>query len=269
MSVVPPNRIVIDFLEGVTGRADAIAYARGFITSHFDVPEQSGYYVMPYKTGYAFEVHEGGSQYAYLPSILQTIEETPNSTVSVRSGARVLQVSKGPRGAFNSVLLPEELSSYLEDVIETDDKSPSLIPFQLSHTIWLLIGMGSALLGAFIFIICLGFYALDPSQGSIPKSQTTPPDQLPIAQWQNMVSKLNGGNYVAAMRYQNGQWSFEVKSNSNKPGEPDTAPAPVPVPPADSGDSSRVVIMSPDTTPSQAPVPPPPSGAPPNGGKAP
>ena len=92
--LIAPNKIVIDFLEGVSSRADATAYARGFISSHFDVPEQSGFYVTPYKDGYAFEVHEGGSRLAYLPSILRRIEETPGATISVRSGSRVLQVSK-------------------------------------------------------------------------------------------------------------------------------------------------------------------------------
>jgi len=264
MTLTPPNRIVIDFLEGITNRADAIAYARGFISSHFDVPEISGYYVQPYKGGFAYEVHEGGSRKAFLPGILHMLEDNPGTTVSIRSGTRVLQVSKGQRDTFNSILLPEELSSYLENVIEPEEKAPNLIPYQMDNVLWLFSGGAIGLLGGVIFIICLAFYALDPSQGKIPTLNVTPADQLPLAQWQNMMSHLTGENYISAMRFQNGQWQFETKSSTKRidaaaddnPGSAAPPPAPTPGTP---------VIMSPDQakTPAMAPVPPPsPTGIP-------
>ena len=214
MTLSPPNRIVIDFLEGITSRADAIAYARGFITSHFDVPEISGYYVHSYKGGFAYEVHEGGSRKAFLPGILRLLEDNPMATISVRSGSRVLQVSKGPRGNFNSILLPEELSSYLENVVEPDEMAPNLIPFQTDSVVWLFSGATLGVLGGVIFILCLAFFALDPNQAATPTLNVTASSQLPLAQWQGMMSQLNGGNYIAAMRFQNGQWHFETKTNT-------------------------------------------------------
>jgi len=211
MTLTPPNRIVIDFLEGITNRSDAIAYARGFISSHFDVPQISGYYVQPYKGGYAYEVHEGGSRKAYLPSILKTLNENPDATLSIRSGTRVLQVSKGQRDSFNSILLPEELSSYLENVMEPDEKAHSLTPFQMDNIVWLFSGATIGLIGGLIFIISLGFYALDPSQGKVPDLNVIPAEQLPLAQWRNMMSQLNGENFIAAMQFKNGQWHFETR----------------------------------------------------------
>jgi hypothetical protein len=256
MILTPPNRIVIDFLEGITNRADAIAYARGFITSHFDVPEISGYYVQPYKGGFAYEVHEGGSRKAFLPGILRTLEDNPGTTVSIRSGSRVLQVSKGQRDSFNSILLPEELSSYLENVVEPDEKAPSLIPYQMDNVLWLFSGGAIGFIGGLIFIICMAFYAFDPSQNKIPDLNVTPANQLPMAQWQNMMGQLTGHDYISAMRYQNGQWRFETKStdsnaDNDKLSDIDTNAGPV--------------IMSPDQTktPAMAPVPPPsPTGIP-------
>lgn len=249
MTLSPPNRIVIDFLEGITNRADAIAYARGFITSHFDVPEISGYYVHAYKRGFAYEVHEGGSRRAFLPGILKLLEDNPDATISVRSGTRVLQVSKGQRGNFNSILLPEELSSYLDNVVEPDEFAPGLTPFQTDSTVWLFAGGAVGLLGGLIFIICLAFFALDPNQSVTPSLNVTATNQLPITQWQNMMTQLNGDNYITAMRYENGQWRFETKDSIvGKPALPD-------------------VPASPDLTPANAPVPPPsptgmPAGAP-------
>lgn len=237
MALSPPIKIVIDFLEGVDSRADAIAYARGFISSHFDVPEQSGFYVMPYKDGYAFEVHEGGSRRAYLPSILRRIEESPTSTISVRSGARVLQVSKGARDSFNSVLLPEELSSYLENVIEPDERAPHLIPFQIDNIVWLISGGVTLITGILVLIFAMGFYLLGPKPVKLIMATNTPVEQLPISQWKKMTEKLNSGNYIAAMRFDNGSWTFDVQpndvvavDNSNS-----TPTGPIVMTPADSG----------------------------------
>lgn len=253
MLLTPPNRIVIDFLEGVTNRADAIAYARGFITSHFEVPEQSGYYVQPLKDGYAYEVHEGGSRKAFLPSILRVLESTPDATVSVRSGTRVLQVSKSARGSFNSVLLPEELSSYLENVVEPDVKAPNLTPFQMDNVVWLFVGGGMALFGAVVFILSLAFFALDPSQLKLPTLNVTETDKLPLAQWQRMVQQLDGNNYISAMRFENGAWRFETSTNAAAEAQPVAAPPPVTAPTEPGGP----VVMTPNDTAPQAPVPPP------------
>lgn len=263
MSLVPPNRIVIDFLEGVTNKADAIAYARGFITSHFEVPEQSGYYVHAMKDGYAYEVHEGGSRKAFLPGILRIIENNPEATVSVRSGTRVLQVSKGGRGNFNSVLLPEELSSYLENVVEPDPKAPNLTPFQIDNVVWLFAGIGIGALGAVVFILSLAFFALDPSQAKTPTLNVTETDKLPLAQWQRMLNQLNGNNYITAMRYENGNWNFDIQNNALAESPPAAAapaltqaPA-VTTPPAADGGPSGPIVMTPDETAPQSPIPPP------------
>ncbi|HCM83542.1 MAG TPA: hypothetical protein PKW15_00085 [Alphaproteobacteria bacterium] len=272
MLLVPPNRIVIDFLEGVTNRADAIAYARGFITSHFEVPEQSGYYVQALKDGYAYEVHEGGSRKAFLPSILRVIEDTPEATVSVRSGTRVLQVSKSGRGTFNSVMLPEELSSYLENVVEPDAKAPNLTPFQMDNVVWLFVGVGVGLLGALVFILNLAFFALDPSQAKLPVYNITETDKLPLAQWQRMVTQLDGNNFISAMRFENGNWRFDLLNNTANSAPPPvqppaapTTPANVlpPLPPAldsapvDAPVSTGPIVMTPNETVPVAPVPPP------------
>lgn len=264
MSLVPPNRIVIDFLEGVTNRADAIAYARGFITSHFEVPEQSGYYVHAMKDGYAYEVHEGGSRKAFLPGILRLIESNPETTVSVRSGTRVLQVSKGGRGNFNSVLLPEELSSYLENVVEPDPKAPNLTPFQIDNVVWLFAGAGISALGAIVFILALAFFALDPSQAKTPTLNVTETDKLPLAQWQRMLSQLDGNNYISAMHFENGNWRFDIQNNGGAAAAPETDVPPPPTAqsspttaPSTEGGPSGPIVMTPDETAPQTPIPPP------------
>jgi hypothetical protein len=258
MSLVPPNRIVIDFLEGVTNKADAVAYARGFITSHFEVPEQSGYYVQALKDGFAYEVHEGGSRRAFLPAILKQIENDSNATISVRSGSRVLQVSKSPRGSFNAVLLPEELSSYLENVLEPDAKAPALTPFQMDNMVWLFIGLGMAGLGLLIFVLSLAFFAFDAVLSKPAKINITAADKLPIAQWESMIAKLDGHNYISAMRYENGMWRFETKSNPT--GEetaaesegPEKKPSgilpPLPTPPANANPNAAAPVPPPSPT---------------------
>lgn len=213
MALTPPNKIVIDFLDGVTSRVDAVSYARGFISSHFDVPEQSGFYVMPYKGGYAFEVHEGGSRRAFLPSILRMIEESPNATVSIRSGSRVLQVSKGARDSFNAVLLPEELSSYLENVIEPDGSSSPLVAYQIDNIVWLFWGLITLGFGVLVLLLSLGIYFLSPKPPKPVESITTPIEALPIAQWQQMLKKLDGTNFISQMKYEKDQWSFVVLPN--------------------------------------------------------
>ncbi len=267
-ALVPPNRIVIDFLEGITSKSDAVAYARGFILSHFDVPSESGYYVHAFQGGYAYEVHEGGSRRAFLPRILKIIQDTPGAIVSVRSGSRVLQVSRGPRDSFNAVLLPEELSSYLENVIEPDENAPHLVAYQLAGTVWLFIGSCVAVLGGLIMLIGLLSFALSKVTGPA-QIVTTPAEQLPFAQWQNLVQKVAPENHVAALKFDGKNWQIDVAPNPS----PVTA-APVtnvlsmmPVSPLGAAQLPAVMpAIGPLTAPAQAPAPPPPSGTPPQAG---
>jgi hypothetical protein len=154
-------------------------------------------------------------------------------------------------------LLPEELSSYLENVVEPDVKAPNLTPFQMDSVVWLFIGSVVGMLGALVFLFGLAFFALDPSQSRPPQINITSTDKLPLAQWQNMMSQLNGKNYIAAMRFQNNEWAFEMKDNTVA-APPSTLPPPGPVTleaPANLQENVPDPMMAP---PNMAPAPPPP-----------
>lgn len=225
MTVTPPVKIVIDFLDGITSKKDAVAYARGFIESHFDVPALSGFYTMRFGNGYVYEAHEGGSQRAYLPRILKIIEDNPTATVSVRAGKRVLQVSRGPRDSFNAVLLPEELSSYLENVIDPEEEGPALTPYEIPNMAWLVAGIVIAFLGALIFLICAGMFVTDQFARKPAEFVMTPADKLPMRQWDTILKSLQPGYYIAAMRYQDGNWQVDVKKAEVNPEAVKSQPA--------------------------------------------
>src|SRR5690606_22687312 len=97
---------------------------------------------MPYEDGFAYEVQEGGNGRPYLPAVVKKFQEDSSAVISIRSGKRVLQISMGPREAFNAVLLPEELSSYLETNIEPDLKA-KMKSYETPGLQWLMVGIGT------------------------------------------------------------------------------------------------------------------------------
>ena len=277
MTVTPPVKIVIDFLDGITQKKDASAYARGFIESHFDVPSLSGYYILPLGGGFVYEAHEGGSQRAYLPRILKMIKDNPSATISVRAGKRVLQISRGPKDSFNAVLLPEELSSYLENVIDPEDDGPRLIPYATPASVWMMTGAVIASLGALVFVLSLGFFIFDRLSDKPPQYDVMAASDLPMQQWHKIVSNVQPGGYVAALRFQNGSWisdirtaeqaakerEAEIKKQSETPAQPPaaTGAAAAPNSPAPAAAAPALPAAQPDTQQPAAVQPPPAASA--------
>ncbi len=260
MTFEAPVKIVIDYLDGVTRRSDAVAYARGFIASHFDVPALSGYYVHKMPGGFAFEIHEGGSGRAYLPKVLRLLNENPTQTITIRGNNRLLQVSRTLNEGFNAILLPEELSEYVGNVIDPDENAPRLIPYQQPGSIYILIGLPIFLLGLTLMVSGLVTFSLDRVR---PKEVhvVTPYEALPLSQWNNFAEKVDSQHYIKKMQWQNGNWQIDtetVNKHTEKPAEPErivvpsqlaTAPA---LPNAPTAAASNTAVPTPPAT---SPIP--------------
>lgn len=278
MTLEAPIKIIIDYLDGVTRRSDAVAYARGFIASHFDVPNLSGYYIHKLPGGCAFEIHEGGSQRAFLPKVLKQLDENPTQTILIRSNNRLLQVSRTQKEGFNAILLPEELSQYVGNILDPDENAPRLIPYLQPGSTFVIIGLPVFLLGLILMVSGLTTFALDRALRPRELQIITPYDALPMSQWSNFTEKLDVDHYLRKLQWQNGHWEIQTSDPGNgtavitappKKSEgaetsPLAIPAPVVVSPPAAGhntDGPHPPAALP--TPAPAPViPPPPANIP-------
>ena len=206
-----PFRVVIDFMEGTKRKADAVAFARGFIEHHFDSPADSWYYVQPYPGGYAFEVHEGGLGKAFLPNIIETLEVNPTAVLSVPMARRNLQVKKSLNGTYTAILLPEGLSTDEDHAVEAVSSRSML---RVTTT-----GLGIFTFGGIIFSAgFLAFFSallmvfLDPAGIFFGGSRGTELQQLPILQWKSLSSASNDQSYVRNLSFSNGKWGNEASS---------------------------------------------------------
>ncbi|HAU29515.1 MAG TPA: hypothetical protein DCW68_05320 [Rhodospirillaceae bacterium] len=200
-------------MEGTKRKADAVAFARGFIEHHFDSPADSWYYVQPYPGGYAFEVHEGGLGKAFLPNIIETLEVNPTAVLSVPMARRNLQVKKSLNGTYTAILLPEGLSTDEDHAVEAVSSRSML---RVTTT-----GLGIFTFGGIIFSAgFLAFFSallmvfLDPAGIFFGGSRGTELQQLPILQWKSLSSASNDQSYVRNLSFSNGKWAFEVGKRS-------------------------------------------------------
>jgi hypothetical protein len=203
-----PYRVVIDFLEGTLRKQDAIAFARGFIEHHFDAQNNSGYYVAPYVGGYIFEVQEGGSGRAYLPGILQVLDENPAASACIQMARRVLEVKKSSTGAYTAILLPEGTEPQNPDKV-FPEPSAKLIPFQRSGMAALIVGGAIFGIGFLALFLTTVVYLVEVSGLMAPPMAKVDYAALPLTQWQSLmnVGGEKSNSYVKAIKYANGKWT--------------------------------------------------------------
>ncbi len=212
-----PFRVVIDFLEGTGRKQDAIAFAKGFIDQHFDSPQSSGWYVMPYEGGYAFEVQDGGSRRAYLPGVIETLTQDPQAVVAVPMARRVLEVKRTRGGNFTSILLPEGMEPTDETLIQAQP-GPRLTPYKSNGIGLFATGLSIFGAGLLTFLVSLlafvTVWVVQLDRG-MPVNDAS---LVPLTYWDRLSTTSSADGFVSALRYENGRW--EVDQGNRRPSEP-------------------------------------------------
>lgn len=225
-----PIRVLIGFLPEVS-KKDALAYAMGVGEKNNEQVGITYYDAFAYQNGWAYEVHEGGHGFAYLPSILAYYEglgpfQAQNrSSVFIHTATKTLQVDRMHDGLV-AVQLPAGSDVPQSDIVMP---GPRLRPAIPTRKLFLYVGLGFFVVGALAFTAAnLGRIQpyLPPPKPSAEKIDL---NRYPLSQW-NKLSNVREGEYVTALRFENGGW--RVVTSGSGPARP-TAP-PVPAVPAPS-----------------------------------
>lgn len=208
--IVPPQRIIIDFLEGTDNKKDAAAFARNFIETHFDAHGLCYWYVRPYEMGFIYEVHEGGSGREYIGSVVDMLNKDPRAVVVVRSATRLLEIKRTRSGNYSAVLLPDGQPPTSENFFYAKP-TKRMKPFKFKGLSILITGAAVFGVGAICLILsmlaCLVAFVAQPRYSL---DQATSFSNLPLNQWSDLVRNTNVNTYVKTMRFENGRWQFET-----------------------------------------------------------
>ncbi|KWU17842.1 hypothetical protein [Burkholderia cenocepacia] len=213
-----PIRVLMGYLPEVTER-DARDYALGVAEKHFEQPAIAHFDAFKYGEGYAYEVHEGGEGFAYLPGIIAHFNEQgayrtgEKLEVVLRTGTRMVKVIR-QRVGLQAVLLPE---SSLVEVTEFQPSKEKLQSALNQRTGFLVAGAGFFVAGFFALIVGSMLTRYQPYE-SAPSPAVTYVnfDDMPVAQW-SKVQGLPPSEFVSKLAYEHKHWLQPVIQSADTP----------------------------------------------------
>lgn len=208
-------------------KSDAISHAKGFLRRHATMLDRSYYFLAKTSGGWCWEVQEGGSGLAFLPSILEALEANPDRKIAIRTTGRTTLVYRPDTNREDG------LESLI--LVEGDDGSgepmaPSTrrMSFAEGDGTPLLVTGSVVFLAGFLSIAAIGSsWFLSPPTRYVVGTQT-PPASVPILQWE-LFRSVPDGKYLSSARLGKGSWTMDYKDNPGTiSGEADAVPATTP-----------------------------------------
>lgn len=219
-----PMELHVNYLANVT-RDDAEAYVIGYIRNK-TVSENVFYGIFPFKNGFIFEIHEGGSGHAYIPTLLERIEFSGKDGEFrgiLLSSRKKIQVSHSER-EFSVMAIPQDRDVRAAVLIEPSDHSLKQLHFNHAFQMLVVASFFCAISAG--VLIYSGLTRQEASEIYLQQVETT---QLPLYRLLEN-EKIAVNEEVTSIKFEEGQWSIEKK----QVGEPARLDAPVEVPPEDS-----------------------------------
>lgn len=228
-----PVRILMGTSPGT--KEDAESLARSQIERYFDTPDRSWFYLQEEKdVGVHYEIHEGGSGHALLPSLL-SMERTPSEGVVIKPGdLHAIEVYTRPNRTLHSLVLPEANSREAIMSASIQLSSRRMRPYSTTGSEWIKVGIAALSIGVLMmtaagvvhksFSIAMNGY--QEIAASIPSTRmlqlsgmTSSPvdglpaiETLPVQQWDRLVGHpLRAGEMVSKLVYEGGRWDVQVK----------------------------------------------------------
>lgn len=204
-----PLQLLMGWLPKVAVK-DARLYLMGLAEKHCRSLRDTGYCLVPFDNGWAYEIHEGGPGKTYLPLLLKKFvqarkDNTPLEEVErvvIETATRRVQVELQPEG-FTSVYLPESALTPPTPGLEPEGKLHPVIPERRS-----VLFIGGAILAA-------GVLAFGASLIWRYQPQATPnaavvsygKGTLAYDQWNMLVATPTPpGTMVTKLEYSKGKW---------------------------------------------------------------
>ena len=226
-----PQNVAMGWLESGGSRRDAVEYAKGYAQKHMDAPGICWFETLPFMGGYLWEVHEGGPGYSFLPATAKVLSEA-GAKGWTRFRRRALQVSMMD-GKPSFLVLSEDMSrSTVENGRGEMAPSGKMKPVVKHGTGLLTVGASFFGTGATALAIVLAYsFSI---QTFVPGPRRLDQDLLPHRQW-TRVERVPPNLFVETMRYQNQQWTTNIKPvirTARGQASAGSSALPVPQPPA-------------------------------------
>jgi hypothetical protein len=256
-----PIRLFIGYVPDVTEK-DARFFAMGVAEKNVDSEYISYLDLFKFGTGYAYEIQEGGHGHSYLSSIIKYFAQLPpglhdaETAVFIATTSRMVQVEKGADGGLVCIQLPESYKAKETEWLRPDKKL-KLLRDQNSG----LMMICGAFLGVSLLALAGAYLTRyvpieDPSQRAW--YDTVSIDQLPISQWDSLVTEAEQNHYVKALRFDGKNWcrKTDVGQACGKEGKPPgpIVPSTPGAPAASTGAASTPGLVSPASTAVPAPA---------------
>lgn len=198
-----PFLFIAGYLDGAN-KKDAIQYVKNLMVSMCAALDDSGYLVMPYLDGFAYEIQEGGHRHSYLKWIIDAVSGTDKEKVTFRTAAHAVSVEKTPKGLI-TLFIPE--SGISSEVIEQPTHGVALTRYAVDKTKYV-----SALMYLFGFsCVVLVAAAVIKTAILIAKSDAEKQQfaikisQAPVLQWPK--NRPQDNTYIEQITYKNGKWN--------------------------------------------------------------
>lgn len=216
-----PIKLLIGYLPGVT-KADAMEYAHGVAARNTDQVSLVYLNAWPVAEGYAYEIQEGGTGYAYLPAVLRYFESlgpfdaTQQAHVIVNTATRKVRINRMASG-ISALLLPSSADMPVSDWLQPRERLKPAFAFNTG-----LLVAGSLLLSTgFIAALVTSVYryqSVEPPPKAVHDVVST--KGTPLAQWPMLEAVDPSREYVQALTFENGRWQVKTApaaGNGDKP----------------------------------------------------
>ena len=206
--VAHPSMAALGWLEPGGNKKDAIEYAKGWAMKHMDAPNVSWFAVMPFMNGFIWEVHEGGPGLSYLPATAKALADPSGRAGWFRAGQKVIQARMRDGRPFITTL-PTEASR----PIILANENPMVPKGQMQRVVKTgakVLAFGATVFGTgavFFALACVYSYLV---MGYAPDARRIEPDMVAHRQW-TRVERIPPNLYVESMKYENKQWTANIK----------------------------------------------------------
>jgi hypothetical protein len=206
-----PIKLLIGYLPGVT-KADALEYAQGVAARNTDQVSLVYLNAWPVAEGYAYEIQEGGTGYAYLPAALQYFDSlgpfdaTQQAHVIVKTATRKVRINRMASG-ISALLLPSNSENPTSDWLQPRERLKPAFAFNTG----LMVAGGLLLSTGFIAALVTSVYryqGVEPPPRAVQDVVST--KGTPIAQWPLLEAIDPSKEYVKALTFENGRWQVKT-----------------------------------------------------------
>lgn len=218
-SELHPKKIYIGLLNNIR-KKDLIGYIDEWIVDNHCNRSSCAYQVVPFRGGYAFEVHEGGAGRGALLSVIRSLEQ--EEEITVPSSDRYVRVAKKHDG-FSVYLLNEFEKHEASACVEFKD---ALSPVYKRNHGLMLTGVISALFASAVFLstwfMVYTLYNKDKVAVFTPIKIELPSQQ--IGKINDIANREDA--YLKSLMYANGKWKINLETVEVKKPLSTTSPAP-------------------------------------------